>query len=417
MTATGRWQVGLAVALVAVGLGVLAGNTALLLSSIVGLVYAGYGHVTRPPDVDLSVDRLLDPSSPSPGDDLEVVVLVTNEGDDPLPDVRVADEPPAELAVVADEPRGAVSLGPGETASVAYTLRARRGEHAFGDVTVVARNVSGSESRRERFDCPDTVAVDDALERLPLAGQTIRHSGRVESDAGGEGVEFHSVRSYQPADSKSRIDWNRLAKTGELTTVEFREEQAATVVVVVDVRRVNAVVRDPTEADGVTLSKRAAKSIVDALLRGHNRVGVALYGGRGSYLLARTGREHAARADRLLEGEPCDSYVRDEWLAAGDAHVERFCRQLGEEKQLVVVSPLLDEEPVHSIRRFRAYGHEVTLVCPAVADADSTGGAVERIAADRRRSTLSAAGVRVLEWAPDEPLQVAAERASQRWSR
>ncbi|WP_255193900.1 DUF58 domain-containing protein [Natronobeatus ordinarius] len=417
MTATGRWQVGLAVALVAVGVGVLAGNTAIFLSSLVGLMYAGYGHVTRPPAVDLSVERVLEPALPSPGDDVDVVVLVTNEGDEPLPDVRVADEPPAELAVVADEPRGAVSLGPGETASVAYTVRARRGEHAFGDVTVVARNVSGSETGRERFSVADEIEPAEGLEGVPLAGQTIQYSGRVESETGGEGVEFYSVRSYQPTDSKNRVDWNRLAKTGELTTVEFREERAATVVVVVDVRHVNAVVRDPAEADGVELSKHAGRRLVAALLRENNRVGVALYGRPGHYLLPRTGRDHAARADRLLEGEWCDSFVREGWLAAGDGHVGRFCRQLGDEKQLVVVSPLLDDEPVRSIRRFRAYGHEVTLLCPTVADADSPGSTVERIATERRLSTLRAAGVRVLEWAPDEPLQVAAERGSHGWSR
>lgn len=417
MTATDRWQVGLAVALLAIGLGVLAGNAAIFLSSVVGLTYVAYGHATRPPSTDLAVDRIVDPPAPLPGSEVDVVVRVTNEASTPVPDLRIADEPPAALPVVEGDARGSATLQPGETATVAYTLRARRGEHAFGDVTVVARNVSGSDAERERFAFEDTLEVDDVLERLPLAGQTIQHAGRVETDVGGSGLEFHSLRTYQPSDPMNRVDWKRFARDGELTTVEFREERAASVVVVVDVRHANQVVREIGELDGVSLSKHAAGWLVDALLNENNRVGLALYGGSGDYLLPRSGRSQRARAERLLEGEWCGSFGRSAWLAAGIDHVGRFCRHLEDDKQIVFVTPALDAEPLEAARRFRAHGHQVTVVCPAVADVDSPGGPVERIGHTRRLGSLREGGARVLEWRPDEPLHVATERANGRWSR
>ncbi|WP_254769107.1 DUF58 domain-containing protein [Salinilacihabitans rarus] len=416
MTAMDRWRVGLAVALVAVGVGVLVENAAIFLSSVVGLTYAAYGHATGPPPTALSAERAVDPTGPAPGERVDVRLTVTNDGDVPVPDVRVADAPPADLAVEGT-PRAAASLAPGESVTVEYAVRARRGEYDFGDATAVVRNVSGSERETERFPLADRVECDDLVERLPLAGETIQHAGRVETDAGGEGIEFHSIRAFQPSDPMSRVDWNRLARTGELTTIEFREERAAAVAVVVDRREATAVVRRPGELDARELTRHAAERLATALLDENNRVGVALYGGRGDYLLPRSGRDQTARVERLLAGEWCGSFGREGWLADAHRSVDRFCRHLADEKQLVFVTPLLDDDPADSARRFRAYGHEVTVVSPAVADDDGAGGTVERLDRARRISSLRDRGVRVVEWAPDEPLHAAVDRGTRRWSR
>lgn len=415
-TATGRWRVGLVVALVAVGVGVIAGSTAIFLSSIVGLTYAAYGHVIPSPTTSFAVERRVEPESPDPGEPVEVVVRVTNEGANPVADVWIADEPPESL-IVEGEPCGTASLRPGESATVAYAVRARRGSYEFGPVTLLAHNVSGGETELKRFDAAGEFTCDERVDGLPLTGQTIQYAGRVETDVGGEGVEFHSIRSHHPTDPMNRVDWNRLARTGELTTVEFREERAARVVVAVDVRRVNAVVRDPAELDGVALATHAADRIVEALLGENNQVGVVQYGGRGDYLLPRSGRDQLARARRLLDGEWCESFGHRRWLPWGHRNVDRFCRHLADEKQVVFVTPALDDDPVLSARQFRAYGHQVTVVSPTVVDGATPGGSIERIARERRLREFREHDVRVVEWAPDEPLHGAIERAVRRWSR
>ncbi|MFC7214868.1 DUF58 domain-containing protein [Saliphagus sp. GCM10025334] len=438
-----RWTVALGIALLAIGTGVLARDATIFLSSVVALTYAAYGYATTPPSSTFDVERGLEPSAPVPGESVSVTVEVTNRGSDAVPDVRVADEPPVDLAVEG-ETRAIGSLSPGESVALEYVVRPRRGTHVFGDVVVETRNVSGSERQMTRYefgsdgdddsdgpgngeDDSDSgdeeeeanagrLSWNDALERLPLAGQTIQHTGRVETDVGGEGLEFYSLRPFQPSDPMRRVDWKRLARTGELTTIEFREERAASVVVVVDARDDNVVVREPGELDARALSVRATEWLATTLLAENNRVGVALYGGRGDYLLPRTGRDQLARVRRLLDGEWCGSFGRPSWLAHGDRAVDRFCRHLADEKQLVFVTPLLDDDPVASARRFRAYGHEVTVVCPAVAEKSDGTAALERLEADRRRSTLRSHGVRVVEWHPDESLHVAIDRGKRRWS-
>jgi len=59
------------------------------------------------------------------------------------------------------------------------------------------------------------------------------------------GLEFHATRNYQSGDPVSRIDWRRFAKTNELTTVQYREEQAVRTVLVVDARPVTRVTPTP----------------------------------------------------------------------------------------------------------------------------------------------------------------------------
>lgn len=415
--ATGRYEFGLTVAGLAVAAGVLAGNAAIFLSAIVPLSYVAYGYATRPPTLDVTVDRTLEKAVAAPGETVAVTLSVTNETAEPIPDLRIADDPPADLAVEG-RTRAGLTVQPAETVTLEYDVVARRGEHGFGAVTLVARNASGSLEVSRRVDPGETVLkCDDVLESLPLAGRTNQLTGRVSTDEGGEGLEFHSVRAFHPTDPMNRVDWNRLARTGELTTIEFREERAASVVVVVDSRETNALARGPREPDARELSRHAAGWVVTALLGENNRVGVACYGGTGNYLLPRSGRAQATRAKRVLDGEWCGSYGRNEWLARADRHVDRFCRNLADEKQIVFVTPALDAEPVDTAERFRAYGHPVTVISPSITQEETTGGRLETLEHRRRLRELREYGVRVVSWNPDDPLHLAVERAARRWSR
>lgn len=412
--ATGRWRIGLAVALVTIGIGVLAESLPIFAASLIGLTYAAAGRLIPPPALDLAVERSIEPASPTPGSTPTVTVSVTNDGTRALPAVRIVDTPPAGVESL-ESPRSTVSIQPGETARLRYEVRAKRGVHDFGDVRVVASNAGDGERRLETHTVETTLRCEDRVDDVSVVGQTSQHAGRVGSTDGGSGVEFHAIRAYQPTDPINRIDWTRLARTGELATIDFRQERAIRVVCVVDDREEFALVRRRGEADALELSRHAVAHLARALLAANNHVGVARFGGRGHYLKPGAGRTQAARIERVLEGDWNPSFGRSGWLAGGIADVDRCCRELADEKHLVVVSPLLDDEPVDAARRFAAYGHDVTVVSPAVTP-ESPGGRLASIERESRLSALRGDGIHVVDWSPAEPLAAAMDGAARRWS-
>ncbi|PSQ20055.1 DUF58 domain-containing protein [Halobacteriales archaeon QS_8_69_26] len=414
---TGRWEVGLATALLAGGAGVVTGNPAVFLAATVGLVYAVYGYVTGPPPGTVTVERSLDDDSPLPGAEVTVTLTVTNVGDDPLPDLRVTDRIPEELEVVDDGSAFTATLSPGESATHTYSVRGRRGDHAFDGAVVVTRNLSGGVERRQFVRARTELSCRSAPEGLPLAERTIPHTGRIETDDGGEGVEFYATRSYQRGDPMGRIDWNRYARTGELTTIQYREEQAAVVVVVVDARMEASVARDPVEPDAVELGAYAAEEVVDTLLERHNRVGLAMYGGHGGYLSPAAGDPQRLRVRQLLQDGPgALGDGQGDRMAFGGRRFSALDRRIPPEAQVVLVSPLLDDDPVGLVNRFRAHGHPVTVVSPDVTAGETPGDTLARIDRAHRVHELRESETRVLEWSPDEPLHTAVARAERRWS-
>ncbi|QLH79314.1 DUF58 domain-containing protein [Halosimplex rubrum] len=449
-TATGvenRWVAGVVFALASVALGVFLSNTGLFLASIVGLVYAAYASLSRPPSPSLVAKRRVEPADPSPGDRVAVTVRVENAGDVPLADVRVADDPPAELDVVDGDARGAGTVEPGDHLAVEYELGASRGKHEFGDVTAVARSAAGEAVRRTTFEAGQSMVCHAAVDSLPLAAQTGIGAGRVETDSGGEGVEFYATRDYAPGDSASRVDWNRYASTGELTTVTYRESKAATVVFVVDGRLQRRAA--PGEPDARDLCGYAAVRLADDLLDQGTQVGASVLSTAGAgYFETRgalepaTGTEQSLRLRALLRtklGVTVDdlgtAVGRSFAVATGDAEAagrsgrsgggrglldgrHRLTDEVPAGAQVVFVSPLLDDGAVRAVERLVAHEHATTVVSPDLTGRESVGAVVDRLRrAARVRSVTGARRARVVDWSPDEPLQIAVDRAAARWER
>jgi uncharacterized repeat protein (TIGR01451 family) len=441
---TGRWNVGFTVALVTGTLGLLAQNTVVFSAAAIGLSYAVYGYASRPPTLEMDVERSLSDTSPMPGDEVEVTVTVRNAADEPLADLRLVDGVPETLGVVEGSPRYMTGLQPDETESFSYSVKVRRGVHEFGDPTVIARNVSGGVEVTESLPVESRLSCHAPVEDMHLADQTIPYPGRVETDSTGSGIEFHSIRQYHHSDPLNRIDWREFARSGELRTVEFRTDRAATIVVVVDTRRVARVSRRPEEPDGVELGTYAAGRIAGHMLDAGNRVGLAQYGSSLGYLRPGTGDAQAARIRNNLDvqsatsipvrgtgaatypdsdgsGDPGPSSGDTDTggLAATDGgwRVDWLRRRVPNGAQVVFVSPLLDDAPLDLVKRLRASGHALRVVSPDVTSTETPGSVVEAIKRQGRVSALRNRTTDVIEWSPDEPLYAAIERATRRWQR
>jgi uncharacterized protein (DUF58 family) len=329
--------------------------------------------------------------------------------------------PPA-LEVVEGSPRLATALRPGKQVTFSYTVEAVRGRHAFEPMTVLARGYTGAIERELLVEpaSETSLTCTPALGQgplLPLRAQTTQYTGRVATDTGGPGTEFHAVREYRPGDPLSRIDWRRTARTGEFATLEFRQERAATVVLVVDSRRDAYLAPDAESLSAVERSVLAAGEAFTSLLASGDRVGLAAYGPEGGWLAPATGDTHRARARKLLATHAGFSPSPPMGPFFASLRLRQLRRRLPAEAQVVLFSPLCDDYIASVARRLDAYGHLVTVVSPDPTAADTPGRQLARIERGIRLSELRRARIRVVDWAPDEPLRAALARADRRWSR
>ncbi|WP_227355250.1 DUF58 domain-containing protein [Haladaptatus salinisoli] len=418
---TNRWHGVSAVALLAAAVGVFVGSPVTLLVGVVGVAFAAYARTATPPTTDLELTRTVSDATPEPGDEIRVEVAVENVGDATVPDLRVIDGVPEALEVTSGSPRLGTALRPGKRAAFAYRVEAVRGEHAFEPAQVLARDFSGAVERE--FELADETAITctprlaATAESVPLREQTIRHTGRVATREGGTGVEFHATREYRPGDPLSRIDWNRKARTGELTTVEFREEQTATVVLLVDTRAKAYLATDVDDPGAVEHAVRAAGDAFSALLDNGDRVGIAAFGPEEAWLSPGTGTYHRAEARELLSHADAFALEPPTGTFYSTLRMRWLLRRLPTDAQVVFFSPLCDRFAPEVARRIDAGGHAVTVISPDPTGDATPGQRLARAERLRRLQSLRAGGLRVVDWDADESLGVALARANRRWLR
>lgn len=417
--ATEHWTGIGALALVAVGVALPFQREGLFLVALVGVGYAAYSRATDAPAVELTLERSLSEATPGHDEEVTVTVTVENVGDATLPDLRLVDGVPPGLAVSEGTARLGTALRPGKRARYTYSVTAVRGAHEWEPLTAIVRDVSGSNERVAEVETETTMQCFPELSAtsgLPLRGLTTPYSGQVATDVGGAGLEFHSTRRYRHGDPISRIDWNRYARTGKLSTLDFREERAATVVLLVDTREEAYVSPGEDHANAVERSADAAGQAFSALLSTGDRVGLANYGPESCWLAPSTGEDHRARARRLLGSHPAFSVSPSDGSFYPSVSLKRLRRRLPVDAQLVVFTPLVDDYVVSVLKRLDAYGHKVTVVSPDPTTDDSPGHRLARVERAARLRELRSGGLRVLDWG-DRPLAVELARIQKRWSR
>jgi len=406
-----------AAALVALGVGLVVLEPAVLLASIVGVGYAAYSRVSAPGPADLVAERTVSELTPEPGEEVDVTLTVTNEGGQFRPDVRIVDGVPERLAVTDGSPRRGTSLRPGESVTLSYTVTVKRGEHGFGPTLVLVRNLAGTVEREQFLAAETTVETTLSAAPLgvavPLRTRATQYAGRAATEVGGEGLEFHAVREYQPGDAMSRIDWNRKARTGELATLEFRQERAVRAVVVVDARPEAYVGHSPAAEHAVDRSVDAAYRIFARLLDDGHQAGIATFGLEDCWLAPgassnhrRRGRDLLATAGILRSRDRRSSRRNTRWI-------RRLRGRLPENAQLIVLSPLVGTGALRLVRSFEAHGHPVTVISP---DPTRATTASHRLMAVRRAvivRTLRGAGIPVVDWPPTDSLDVAVRKGSE----
>lgn len=312
--------------------------------------------------------RTISNSDPDPEQTIDVTVSLRNSSGSTLADLRVIDGVPAGLTVTEGSPRFTTALRPGKEATFTYSVRAVSGHHEFDPLLCITRGVTGTRKREALIDggssaitCLPPEPPELNRQRRP---QTI-HLGRTKSTVTGSGVEFHSVRDYRPGDPLARINWKQKAKTGELTTIDFRESRLTTVMVVIDARETAYLA--PANADDRPLihqSLSAARYVTAQLLSESIPVGIAALSPQACWLPPSTGDAHRSRIRTTLATDPAFSWDIPETEVAVSAAVEEFSQRVSQDTQILFVAPLCDDDAKHAAQRLDARGYTVTVVSP-----------------------------------------------------
>lgn len=411
-----RWRGAVAASVLLAAVGLLDSSGVVLLSAAIPLVYVGVGALsTVDVPAGLVATRRVDPSPAVPDRAVTVTLTVRNDSDRTLPDVRVADGVPADLAVLEGTPRAGATLAPGEELEATYVVAARRGTHTFRRPHLRVRGL-GAGARATTL--LETGGDDELVCRLDADAPPIQEYGdgrvgRLATDAPGPGVTFHSTREYHRDDPADRIDWRHYAKRGELATTNYERHVAATVVLVVDAREPCRVGAGPGRPTAVEIAAYAAThAVADLLGRGHD-VGLAVLGVDGDgpadlgWLPPAAGTEQRARALELLESAADASGAPHH----GRSQVRQLLDVCPPGAQILFASPMLDAAALEAVETWRAAGVPVSVLSPDVVAENTVGGQFAQVRRRTRLARAQSAGARAVDWRRGTALPVVLEAA------
>lgn len=417
---THRWRGVISIALLGGSIAILAERPSLLLVAIIGVVYSAFPQITSPPTIDLQIERRFSEESPGEEDPVEVTVTVENTGSDILADLRFIDGVPPMLTVIDGTPRHAAVLRPGKKTEFSYTLKARHGVHQFDPATVIARDFSGANEVQTEVTTDQEIECVDHVPAVPIRKQTQRQSfGQIVTDQGGTGIEFHQTREYRHGDPMSRIDWKRYARSGKLTTIEFREERSASLVLCLDCRKEAYRAIDEGVPHAIAYELAAAERLVSALLDERVQVGLAAVGREFVWLPAKIGDDQYVNAKSLLSSHRTFSVYPPNGSDPSDStaqrQIEELQKHLGQDNQVALISPLVTGFMANMAVELESRGNSVTVISPDVTTEASTGGRLVRIERENRMRSLRNSDIPVIDWDTNTPLGTVLMEANEQW--
>lgn len=419
---THHWSGLIAFGLLALSVGILASQPAVVLCSGVGIAVSAYARLHPAPRLaDLTVSREVSDDAPEPGEEVEITTTVENTGDSFLPDLRLIERVPPTMRVSDGSARTGTALRPGETVTLNYSVVVERGTFSW-PLQVVGRDLTGAIERDARIQTDATIECVprlDSVVEMPVRLQTSMYGGEVSTKDGGEGLEFFSLRDYKPGDPKSRIDWKTYARTGEFSTVDFREEHAAKVVLLFDGRQSSYVASGPGEKHALDHSVEAASDIFAALHDQGHLIGIAGFNGIPCWLAPGTGALHLEKVQNLFIDHPTLSPLPPEFEEVEEGRyidpMTHVRRQLPTETQLVLFSPLTDRYAYEVARRLDGAGHLVTIISPDPTAGRTVGQRIGRLERAIWLKRARDAGLRVIDWDTEQELPLAVEHARRKW--
>jgi uncharacterized protein (DUF58 family) len=310
------------------------------------------------------------------------------------------------------------SLRRGQTVRWTYEVRCGlRGLRELGTVVVRVRDRWGLSTWERHHVERKPVRVYPRvapLRSLPRPVHTQTSIGDYVSPALGEGIEPGDIRQFAPGDRVKQVNWRASLRLGTLYVTQHHRERNADVVIMLDTLAEVGRAPDTT----LDLGVRAAASLATAYLARKDRVGLINYGGLIHWVRPGSGRVQYERlADALSRAGVVFTYVAKDLAMVPP-------RVLPPQALVIAVTSLLDRRFTRAALDLAARGFDlVTLVVSPVEVTRATVRPSQatdlacRLWTLERRSTLGdlrRQGLRVVEWRPPEPLELALARLGRR---
>lgn len=402
---------GVVYCLLLVGLASLNGGLVALTLPII--VYLGAALIYAPDRPRLQVTRTLSADRVQPGTPVEVKLTVYNESAQ-LEEALIEDLIPRPLALLDGQASRVVLLSPGKAVELAYTVSGPRGRYQFQALRVTAADHLGLFRRQALLAAPgEFIVLPEAPRMRQVAIRPLRtrgSAGLIPARVAGAGVDFFGVREYQYGDSLRWINWHATARhPRRIFTNEFEQERIADVGLILDARqRHDLWVGDDSLFEH---SVRVTASLAEVFLRDSNRVALLTYGAGLNWVFPGYGhlqRERILQALARAETGESDIFETLDYLPT---------RLFPARSQIVLVSPLCKED-LGTLIRLRAHGYEVLVISPDPIAFERAGLAADgkHVAAATRLARLERtillkrlrqAGVQIVDWAVDQPLDQA----------
>lgn len=446
--------------------GLLTVHSGLIGASVIILLFIFIGSIQSPPDPTntLTGEYTLTPTTPRPGESVTVTLTLHNTGNKTFTDIRIIDTVPDELEVTSTNARLITTLRPDEQTELTYTVTAKRGDFNFETCYIRTRSPLGTSMRDVVFNIqnPATLTCSINIEDTPLEDEATDFIGQLLGKNSGEGLEFDKTREYHRGDSPRRINWRALAKRGELSTIMFREQQAATVTIILDARTRSFISQREGAQSAPVIGAYAAYQLTSALGISNHSVNMITPGissdtptknKYGYYEFEnKTHRENTYKAFELIEDVECKETNVNNDAVLNNLHrsnstdglrngggretvfdafngqeitVKEFTTDLkrwGEKSsQYIFITPLLDDA-MHTVCQEIGSIENAVIIVPnptvngttITTKAESNGSELsERLLATQqaiRIETLRNTGITVIDWNPKESLETACEK-------
>ena len=361
---------------------------------------------------DLAIKRDVSAVNVYKGDDINVVLTITNNSYRRTQQLEVFDNVPHEMKMRKGINLMRMNLGPGQTATIRYTVRCPlRGHYTIGPTSIRYRNTFNlfvsETSVGDRSDITVFPQVRDVEEALIRSDVPKMYTGATTLKTPGQGMEFYALREYFPGDSFRSINWKAFARTGELMVNEKTRDAVTDVFIILDTRdvaRIGTVLKNPLEMGTV-----AAASIANYFIKRRDSVSLVTYGERMDFLPPETGdKQHYKVLSQLAAVESKGSMPLQ---AVTNALSPRISRG----SPVFIISSLEgDGTTLSAIRNLSGKGHEVIVLSPSSIDLERLVSRIPRMAYEvlklerqNRLTAISGYGAKVIDWTPSGELSQA----------